>query len=746
MLFFTGVHRRLSVALMHWISTPLSGIGFVPRSYPRLRYTEILMRRTALAALTLPLILLSAGSVPITGFDPTTGREEIQWEQQARTLPNAANIRATIEKLSGQPHLAGTAGSKQTAEWLLAKLREYGLNASIETFEALLPTPQVRVLEMTAPTRFQAKLEEPAIAVDPATSSPDIVPPYNAYSGDGDVTAPLVYANYGLPSDYDILKEKGIDVKGKIVIVRYGQSFRGVKPRVAYEHGALGCIIYSDPRDDGYFQGDPFPKGPYRPADGVQRGSVLDLGIEPGDPLSPGWASEPGSKRLTLAEATTMQPIPVLPVSYSDATPLLSALGGPVAPEAWRGGLPFTYHLGPGAAIVHLKIVMNNATRPLYDVIARIPGTEFPDEWILDGNHHDAWVGGADDPLSGAAPLLETARALAELGRQGWKPRRTILLAFWDGEEFGLIGSTEWMEKHEDELNRKLAVYINSDSSGKGTLSAGGSPSLESAMREVVRDVNDPVSGKSLLNEYLARLAKTSPAIPAEFHLAPLGSGSDYTPFLQHLGVASLSLGFDNEAGNGVYHSAYDNFYWYSHFEDSDFVYGRALSQMTATVTMRLADAPVLPFEFDRVTTSVTAWLDDIGKPGDARKVNLEAVRKANAKLAQAAGSFATAFTRASDKLSAAAPDKRIAIDKLLIGTEHDLILEPGLPGRPWYRHRLYAPGRYTGYSVKTLPGIREAVEANRPEEAAEQARQVAQVLNTLADHVREAARLLEKL
>ena len=399
---------------------------------------------------------------------------ETEWEQQARAIPDAARIRSTIEKLSAQPHLAGTPGSKQTADWLLAQLREFGLDAHVETFEALLPTPKTRILEMTAPSQFQAKLEEANTAG---------VPPYNAYSGDGDVTAPLVYANYGLPADYDTLKERGIDVKGKIVLVRYGAAFRGVKPRVAYEHGAIGCIIYSDPRDDGYYRGDVLPKGPYRPADGVQRGSVVDLGIQPGDPLTPGWASEPGAKRLTLAEAKTMQQIPVLPISWGDAQPLLAALGGPVAPETWRGALPNTYHLGPSVANVHLKVEMDNGIHPLYDVIATIPGTEFPDEWILHGNHHDAWVGGASDPLSGAAPLLETARSLAELSRRGWKPRRTIMLAFWDGEEFGLMGSTEWMEEHADELNRKLAVYINSDSSGKGTLSAGGSDTLDSFVR-----------------------------------------------------------------------------------------------------------------------------------------------------------------------------------------------------------------------------------------------------------------------
>jgi N-acetylated-alpha-linked acidic dipeptidase len=386
---------------------------------------------------------------------------------------------------------------------------------------------------------------------------------------------------------------------------------------------------------------------------------------------------------------------------------------------------------------------MDNATHPLYDVIARIPGSEFPDEWVLYGNHHDAWVDGASDPLSGAAPLLETARTLAELSRKGWKPKRTVMFAFWDGEEFGLIGSTEWMEKHAAELNRNLAVYVNSDSSGKGTLNAGGSHSLEGFMKEVLRDVNDPVSGKSLLDEFLATTAKSAPSHTAEFHLSPLGSGSDYTPFLQHLGIASLSLGFDNASGNGVYHSAYDDFYWYSHFEDTDFVYGRTLAQMNATVVMRLAGAPLLPFDFSRLAASVTTYLDEIGRLG---KVNLEPARKANAKLTQAADAFGKACNRASARLATAPPDKLAAINRLLINSERDLTLDPGLPGRPWYRHRIYAPGRYTGYAVKTLPGIREAVEANRTDEAAEQTKQVAQVLDTLANHIDQAAKLIEKL
>ena len=460
--------------------------------------------RIACAALLLaaPLALRPAADDSIRGFDAVSQAQEISWEQQARAIPDAARIGEFIKRYSSQPHLAGTPQSKQTAEGILAELRKFGLEAQIEQFESVLPTPKTRVVEMTAPATggkpLRLKLEEPVIAGDKNSGDAGMIPTYNAYSGDGDVTAPLVYVNYGLQSDYDVLKSYGIDVKGKIVIARYGASFRGMKPKIAHEHGAIGCIIYSDPRDDGYFMGDVYPKGPWRPAGGVQRGSVLDLTLYPGDPLSPGWASEEGSKRLPLSEAATMMQIPVLPISYGDAQQLLANLTGPVAPDAWRGALPITYHLGPGATNVHLKIEMDNATRPLYDVIARIPGSEFPDEWVLDGNHHDAWVHGASDPLSGAASLMETARTLAEMTRKGWKPKRTILLAFWDGEEFGLVGSTEWMEKHAEELDQKLVAYINADSTGKGRLSINGSHSLEAFMQEVTRDVNDPVSGKPL--------------------------------------------------------------------------------------------------------------------------------------------------------------------------------------------------------------------------------------------------------
>ena len=700
----------------------------------------------ATALIAVPLLLRPAANDSIRGFDPVSQAEEQKWEREQRAVPDAGRIGRFIEKYSALPHLAGTPQSQKNAEDILAQLREYGLDVHIERYEALLPTPKERSLEITGPNGFRARLDEPAIESDKNTSDAGMVPTYNAYSGDGDVTAPLVYVNYGIPADYDLLKEKGIDVKGKIVIARYGGSWRGIKPKVAQEHGAVGCLIYSDPRDDGYYQGDVYPKGAYRPADGVQRGSVLDMVLYPGDPLSPGWASEAGSKRLSLAEATTLMKIPVIPISYADAQPLLATLDGPVAPAAWRGALPLTYHMGPGSKNIHLKVAMDNSTHGLHDVIVKITGSEFPDEWVLIGNHHDAWVHGASDPLSGAGPLMEVARSFAELGRKGWKPKRTILLAFWDGEEFGLMGSTEFMEKHAEELNRKLVAYINSDSNGKGVLQVGGSHTLEAFTEEVARDITDPETNKPLLEMVLNR-QKERDAKATGWKITPLGSGSDYTPFIQHLGIASLNMGFGGEGGGGVYHSNYDDFQWYTRFSDGKFVFGRTLAQVNGTAIMRLADAPILPFEFDRLATTVNTYLDEIEKlPGQAKKVDLSAVRKEIAELRKAAADYNSAYGKSVGKLGSASAAKLAAINRLLIDSERDLTLDPGLPNRPWFRHRLYAPGLYTGYDVKTLPGVREAVELGRPQEADEQAKQVAHVIHTLSGHVGQAAKLLGSL
>lgn len=695
----------------------------------------------ALAGMLCIGLLYPAGRDTIRGFDPVSQATEQKWEKLARAIPEPERIRKAMERLASQPHLAGTPQSEETAEYLLAQLREYGLDAHIERYEALLPQPKARTLEMTSPLAFRAKLEEPAVPGDPNSADSGVVPTFNAYSGDGDVTAPLVYVNYGVPADYDYLKSRGIDVKGRIVIARYGGSWRGIKPKVAFEHGAAGCLIYSDPKDDGYYQGDAYPKGPFRPADGVQRGSVMDMTLHAGDPLSPGWASESGAERLPLGEAATLMKIPVLPISWADAQPLLRNLGGPVAPESWRGALPFTYHLGAPSSSssspvqVHLKVEMDNSIRPLYDVIATIPGSDYPDQWVMFGNHHDAWVHGASDPLSGATAQLETARALAELTRQGWKPKRTVMIGFWDGEEYGLVGSTEYMEKHADELSRKLVAYINSDSNGAGKLGIEGSHTLEAFMQEVARDVPDPDGAKSLLE------AKTA---PKDFHIGPLGSGSDYTPFLQHLGIASLNLKFDSEDG-GVYHSAYDDYNWYMHFSDSTFVHGRALAQLTATAVIRLADAPFLPFEFGRLLSTVSTYLDEIQKLSAVRtKVDLTPVRTELTRLARINTDFENAWNRALPKQKQT--QNLAALNQLLYQSERSLTLDPGLPGRPWFRHRIYAPGKYTGYAVKTLPGIREAVELNNPAEAAEQTKQVVQVLHALGLQLEQATKTLGTL
>jgi N-acetylated-alpha-linked acidic dipeptidase len=695
----------------------------------------------ALAAV--PLILLSAPDDSILGFDPASQAAEIRWEQQARAIPAASRIGEFIRKYSSQPHLAGTPQSKQTAESILAQLHEYGLEANIEKFEALLPTPKSRTLEMTEPVKLRMKLEEPAVNGDRNSNDGGMIPPYNAYSGDGDVTAPLVYANYGTQADYDVLKRLGADVRGKIVIVRYGRNFRGAKSKIAQEQGAAGCIIYSDPRDDGYYQGDAYPRGPFRPADGVQRGSVLDVTLYPGDPLSPGWASEPGSRRLALTEAQTVMNIPVLPISWADAQPLLANLEGPVAPETWRGGLPITYHLGAGPATVHLKVLMDNATRPLYNVIARIPGSQFPDQWLLDGNHHDAWVHGASDPLSGVAPLMETARTLAELTRKGWKPARTILLAFWDGEEFGLTGSTEWMEKHTTELDRSMVAYLNADSSGKGRLIVGGSHSLELFMQEIVRDVRDPVTARPLLE------GAGNPR--RGFRIGALGSGSDYTPFLDHLGIASLEIRFATN-DTGVYHSDYDDFNWYSRFSDTNFVYGRTLAQLHTTALMRLADAPLLPFEFSRLSAAISRYLDEIDDLIDQTpsiqksKPDLNAVRSEVAQLQRSAAELNVASMHLIPRLGSVPGDELTLINQTLFHTERIFASDPGLPGRPWYRHHLYAPGKYTGYDAKTLPGIREAVETGHAAEASDQANQLVEILRMLNDEVLRAQKMLGEL
>ena len=685
--------------------------------------------------------LTYAAEPSLRGFPAKEARQQKVLEDKARQIPQPDRIRENIRAMSERPHHAGSPASKAVAESLLKLLKSFGLDASIEEFEALLPYPTTRKLELIAPIRFEAKLKEPPIPDDPDSSDEGQIPAYNAYALGADITAPLVYVNYGVPEDYAYLKQNGIDVKGKIVIARYGSTWRGVKPKLAHENGAIGCLIYSDPKEDGYFAGDVYPAGPFRPKDGVQRGSVMDIAVHPGDPLTPGWASEKGGRRLPFAEVKTLQKIPVLPISYADAMPLLNSLGGPVAPESWRGALPITYHIGPGPALAHLQLDFDWSPRPVYNVIARIPGTDFPDQWVMYGNHHDAWVNGAADPASGAAALLETARSLGELIKQDWKPKRTIVLALWDAEEFGLIGSTEWAEKHAADLDKKLVAYLNSDMNGRGQLSATGSHTLEAFLTEVLRDVKAPNTDKSLLEAALQSKEK-----PFRFQIGALGSGSDYAAFIHHLGVSSLNLGFSEGEARGIYHSIYDSFQWYSHFSDTKFTHGVALSQVMVTSLLRLADAPLLPFEFGNFTRTVDGYLTELSKLKGAKALHLESVSKELALTSKAAQLYEARYKLALEKASTAPPERLAEANELSFRAERAMLLPAGLPGRDWFKHQIYAPGLYTGYDAKTLPGIREAAEAEKWDDANQQAQIIAGVLRAIRSQIQQADRALSRL
>jgi N-acetylated-alpha-linked acidic dipeptidase len=746
---------------------------------------------SSLPRFILSLILLSAvfaqttlaQNKPLLGFSPenSTGQKEL--ERRFDSVLRRENLRDWMRRLSARPHAVGQPHGKANADFMLALFKSWGYDAELERFDVLFPTPRIRLLEMTAPTRFVAKLDEPALKEDRTSNQKtEQLPTYNAYSGDGDVTGQLVYVNYGIPADYEELEKRGVDVRGKIVIARYGGSWRGIKPKVAAEHGAIGCIIYSDPRDDGYFQGDVYPKGAWRNESGAQRGSVADMPVFPGDPTTPGVGSTGNVKRLDYKNAPTIMKIPVLPISYSDALPLLKNLKGAVAPAAWRGALPITYKIGgtPDSAKVHLKLAFNWDIKPAYNVIAKLRGSEFPDQWIIRGNHHDAWVNGAADPISGLVPLLEEARAIGELAKQGSRPKRTIVYAAWDAEEPGLLGSTEWVETHADELRRKAAVYINTDSNGRGFLGVGGSHTLEKFINEVAKDVPDPQTKMSVWQrgrafEYVNGSANARRELEtrADLRIDPLGSGSDYTPFLQHLGIASLNLGFGGESGGGSYHSVYDSFDHYTRFGDTDFSYGIALAQTAGRATLRLANADVLPFEFTNAAETIGQYVGEIKRLADTMR---EETRTMNRMLAD--GSYLAvqdpkqnlvaprpkvevplidfklldeALKNLQDKAAdyeKATRDRRIspknrqALDTMLYQTERALTNPNGLPRRSWFRHQIYAPGFYTGYGVKTLPGVREAIEQRNWTEAAEQIRIAAQTIERFAAEIDRAAKL----
>lgn len=685
----------------------------------------------------------------LQGYQREHVAAEVQWEQKFRELPDAAHIREYARRLSARPHHVGSPYDKDNAEWLAGQLRSFGLDARIETFDTLFPTPKVRKLELLGANKYVAKLDEKVLKDDPTTAQKsEQLPTYLAYARDGDVTGPIVYANYGTPEDYKVLEERGISVKGAIVLVRYGANFRSVKPRVAAEHGAVGVLLFSDPQDDGYARGDVYPKGPTRPADGVQRGTVNDSPIQVGDPQTPGYGSVPGAKLVPLDELTVLTKVPTLPISYEDALPFLQSIEGEVAPPAWRGALPTTYKTGVSTAQAHLVLASNWDRKPLYDVIVKIPGSEYPDQWVIRGNHHDAWVNGAADPVSGASAELEEGRALGELLKQGWKPKRTILYAVWDGEEQGLLGSTEWVETHAEELKQHAVAYINSDGNGRGYFHASGSHSLEHVVNEVAKEIVDPETQISVWRRaQLVDIAHAlQPAQRAELrtrpdlHIGALGTGSDYTAFLDHLGIASLDLGYGGEDEGGQYHSIYDDFYWYTHFEDTNFAYGKALAQTAGSLVLRLADADVIPFRYGNFADTVSGYVSEVKTLAETQRAE---IKEHNAEIAEGVYTalhdpkkhrepakaeavpdyfnFAPLEQAAEDlRIAAAAFDKaydnavasgNTSVNAQLLKVEQAQIDENGLPGRPWYRNLIYAPGLYSGYGVKTLPQVREALE-----------------------------------
>ncbi|MFI4889563.1 MAG: transferrin receptor-like dimerization domain-containing protein [Steroidobacterales bacterium] len=755
--------------------------AFIRLSAPRLA-TGACATLAVLASLSAPA---ETPSTPLLGFSATTSAVEVALEKRFQAIPDPQRMRANMQLLSARPHHLGSPYDKQNAEWILAQYRKWGWDAHIETFQVLFPTPKLRLLEMPG---FRAKLAEPAVAGD-ATSAQQAeqLPTYNAYSPDGDITAPIVYVNYGLVEDYDELARHGVSVKGAIVIARYGHSWRGIKPKLAAEHGAIGCIIYSDPADDGYAVNSVFPGGPMRPGQGVQRGSVLDAPLYPGDPLTPGIGATPDAKRLKREDAPSLPKIPVLPISYDDARPLLAALQGPVVPENWRGGLPLTYRIGPSRERVHLKLAFNWDLKPVYDVIATMRGAEEPDVWVLRANHHDAWVNGAWDPVSGQVALLEEARALGELAATGWKPRRTIKYLSWDGEEPMLLGSTEWAETHADELKAHAAVYINSDTNGRGYLAAAGSHSLEPLVNEVARSIVDPETQASVWRRAQAlALVQGTPqerkdaSSRRDLRIDALGSGSDYSVFLDHLGIASLDVSYQGEDEQGIYHSIYDDFYWYTHFADTDFVYGRALAQTDGTLVLRMAQADLLPYDFAALADTLRLYTGEVKELLEARRTKASQRREAleanayaltsdprnplsappalptppflnfapldNALTALDAAASRYGKDRALAQARPPAAGKLAEINLELAQAERKLMNPEGLPRRPWMQHLVYAPGWYTGYGAKTLPGVREGIEQERYPEADAQIAALAQALDAEAAHVEHIAAELEQL
>jgi N-acetylated-alpha-linked acidic dipeptidase len=731
--------------------------------------------RKILVVLSAITFSFSAQAQNLAGFTAARAQQHKTLEQQFDAQLDAAHIGQNVKILSAKPHSIGSPGGKENAEYLLNEFKKAGWDAKIETYTVLFPTPKIRVLEMTAPTKYTAILKELALKEDATSGQADQLPTYNAWSADGDVSGELVFVNYGLPEDYETLNSLGVSVKGKIVIAKYGRSWRGIKPKVAQEHGALGCIIYSDPKDDGYARGDVYPKGAYKNETGVQRGSIMDMVIYPGDPLTPNVGATENAQRLDRLNATNLLKIPVIPISYKDALPLLSALEGEVVPAAWAGGLPITYHIGPGKAVVHLKMEFDWKMVPAYDVIATIKGSELPDQWVMRGNHHDAWVNGANDPISGLASLLEEAKAIGVLVKHGWKPKRTLVYCAWDGEEPGLMGSTEYAEDHAKELQEKAVVYINTDASGRGFLSVEGSHALETLMTEVSKDIVDPQTNVTVFERAMANDIVDATSVKARkdlmarknLQIGAMGSGSDYSSFIQHLGVPALDIGFGGESNGGEYHSIYDSYDDYVRFKDPGFAYGVVLSKTAGHAALRMADADVLPFDFTSTQKTISEYVADLISMTDQLRettvVNNQLVKQklysiaadpthpytppvAKAEvpymdfspLQNALHQLEIAANNVNSKLRSATTTtaEKNTISKKLYQAEQQLLTTQGLPRRSWYRHTIYAPGFYTGYGVKTLPGIREAIEQRNFAEAQQQVMVVATAIGNLSKYL----------
>lgn len=728
---------------------------------------------------------------PPYGFRADEGAQQLQREAAFDSLLAADNLRGWMQKMTNRPHHAGAPKTKENAELIASLFRSWGYQTEIETFHVLFPTPKTRALQLLRPYPVTLGLTERIVGSDPVAEAlrKEALPPFNMYSGEGEAVGPLVYVNRGLPDDYEVLARFGIDVKGKIVLARYGGSWRGIKPKVAHEKGAIGCIIFNDPGDDGYTQGAAYPDGAFKHDTAVQRGSVLDMPVRPGDPLTPGRGATLDAPRLPREQAETIMKIPVLPISSVDAEKLLRALDGPVVPDTWKGALPLSYRFGgSGNTIVRLELAFNWDLAPAHNVIARLPGKEFPDEWVLRGNHHDAWVIGARDPMSGLTPMLEEARALSVLrAKTGWQPRRTIVFCAWDAEEPALLGSTEWCETHADELQKKVVAYINTDGNSRGFLNAAGSHSGETLVGEIAREVIDPETAVSVSDRLRAswqvrgtdvrkKLAKERPGL----YLEALGSGSDYTPFVQHLGISSFHLAFTGESQGGEYHTCFDTFDHYSRFVDPKFAYGVALAQVCGRLTLRLADAEILPFDFrgasqtyDRYLAEVQKLADDLRKsteennrqlreglvklaadptlpfvaPPPKEKVpflNFSALLNAAEELGAAATGYDRALQAALKSGRRLAPAELQALNRTLFQAERALLGQKGLPRRPWFRHQIYAPGFYTGYGVKTLPGVREGIEQRHWEETERQIGEAAEALRRYTAEIRKATALLE--